>query len=84
MPKYTELRKLKPNQKHKKQMLHLNREEWDRLLFIADRTKMNDFSSTIKEALIIAEGVLSARIKNIEETKQFMKEKGLELRDLKE
>lgn len=82
MPKYTELKPLKDGIDYKKQMLHLNKKEWDRLLFISNMLKMNDFSSVIKECLIITQGILIEKTKNIALVQQLMREKGIKRIDI--
>jgi len=70
LPKYAKLKPFDIGQEWKKQTIHFNKQEWDKILFIARTLGYDDLSSVIKESLNLANLHLQFRDKKIKEVKE--------------
>jgi predicted nucleic acid-binding OB-fold protein len=73
VPKYATLKPFDAGQEWKKQTIHFNKDEWDKILSIARTLGYDDLSSVIKESLNLANLHLQLRDRKITEVKDTIK-----------
>jgi len=69
VPRYAKLIPFDIDQEWKKQTIHFNKDEWDKVLDIGRRLGYDDLSSVIKESLNLANLHLQFRDKKLKELK---------------
>lgn len=82
VPKYAKLMPFDAGQEWKKQTIHFNKVEWDKILFIARTLGYDDLSSVIKESLNLANLHLQLKDKEKAEVKEKIKLFNLKEHDL--